>query len=316
MKSFSIKNKHNMCLEILDWGCRIISLRVPTKNGELIDTVLKYNEIKDYANDKNYLGCTVGRYANRIENGKFNLLDTDFQLSRNEQGKNHLHGGFNGFDKKFWDLVEISENKLEMEIISKCGEEGYPGNLTVRVSFELADNNKLTVSYQAKSDAATIVNITNHSYFNLADDKNSIDSHHIQVNADYYTPLSDTHLPTYPFKKSVQNTVFDLRTFKSVIPLKDNIGNANYCMNIMEETISSASIIDSKSGRKLTIYSDYPGMQIYFGNYLTGQFRPYQGICCEPHYYPNSPNVESYPPVILHPEEKYEHRISYHFENF
>jgi len=316
MKSFLIKNKRNMRVEILDWGCRIVSIRVPDKHGKLIDTVLKYKAIADYKKDEHYLGCTVGRYANRIENGKFNLLNSGIQLSRNEAGKNHLHGGFIGFDKKYWELTSRTENSLEMQILSPAGDEGYPGNLIVKVRYEVSEDNILTIIYHAKADAATIVNITNHSYFNLSDNRESIDDLQLQVNAEYYTPLSDLHLPVPPYRKKVKNTIFDLTTFKSVHTLKEKIGNINYCIEPSDQVQRVATILDVDTGRRLTISSDYPGIQIYFGNHLSGKFKPFQGLCCEPHYFPNSPNVNIYPSALLLPGDQYKHHIKYSFENF
>lgn len=316
MKSFLIKNKRNMRVEILDWGCRIVSIRVPDRNGKLIDTVLKYKNIADYKKDKHYLGSTVGRYANRIENGKFNLHDSGIQLSQNESGKNHLHGGFIGFDKKYWNLTSHTENSIEMQILSPAGDEGYPGNLTVDVRYEVSEDNILTIDYHAKADEATLVNITNHSYFNLSDNRDSIDSHELQVNAEYYTPLSDGHLPVPPYREKVKDTIYDLTELRPIDTLKEEIGNINYCMDPTDELRRVATIKDIESGRRMTISSDYPGIQVYFGNYLSGDFKPFQGMCCEPHYFPNSPNINIYPSALLLPGDHYEHRIKYSFENF
>ncbi|TJZ63223.1 galactose mutarotase [Sphingobacterium olei] len=317
MKRFVIKNKQNMSVEILDWGCRIIAIRVPDKLGELVNTVLSYSDINDYKNDTNYLGCTVGRYANRIENGNFKLQETDVQLSINEnEAKNHLHGGFIGFDKKYWTLVNLTKSVVEMKITSPDGEEGYPGALTVSVKYELLETNTLSIKYTATSDQTTIVNLTNHSYFNLSGDGRLIDNHEIKVNASYYTPMGSKHVPIAPFKECVENSIFDLRDFQPVRKVKQTICNVNYVIEPTKQINTMSTILDTDTNRQVTISSDYPSLQVYFGNYLSGKLRPFQGLCCEPHYPPNSPNIEAYPSVMLHPGEEYKHTIHYHFENF
>ncbi|MBD1424479.1 aldose epimerase family protein [Sphingobacterium arenae] len=319
MKRLVIKNKQNMHVEVLDWGCRIIALKVPDKSGRLIDAVLNYPNLADYKNDPYYVGGTVGRYANRIAQGRFTLEQLPIQLTTNEKiEKNHLHGGEIGFDKRYWNVVDITDNAIEMTLTSLHGEEGYPGMLIANTRYELSDDNELTIKYTAKSTQTTIANITNHSYFNLSDEQLSIDGHEIKVEANFYTPLDLYHLPKYPFKEKVDNTVFDLRQFKDVGHIKDVICNANYCIEKKEgnQVQRVATILHIETGRQLTIFSDYPSLQVYFGNYLTGKLLPFQGLCCEPHFAPNSPNIITYPSAILKPGEEYCHVIRYQFENF
>lgn len=319
MKRFVIKNKRDMRVEVLDWGCRIVALKVPDKTGKLVDTVLNYPDLADYKSDTYYVGGTVGRYANRIAQGRFQLEQTCIQLTTNEKKeKNHLHGGEVGFDKRYWEIVDITDHAIEMSLISAHGEEGYPGTLTVNARYELSENNELTIKYTAKSTHTTIVNITNHSYFNLSDEKKSIDGHEIQIAANFYTPLDDHHLPRYPFKEKVDNTVFDLRRAQEVSSIKHAICNANYCIETTENNTLQrvATVSHTETGRRVTISSDYPSLQLYFGNYLSGKLQPFQGLCCEPHFAPNSPNITTYPSPVLKPDEEYRRIISYQFDNF
>ena len=308
-----------MHVEVLDWGCRIIALKVPDKTGKLVDTVLNYSDLTDYKEDTFYAGATVGRYANRIAHGRFKLEQIPIQLTTNEKvEKNHLHGGEIGFDKRYWNVVDITDNAVEMTLTSLHGEEGYPGTLTVHTRYELSENNELSIRYIAKSTQTTIVNITNHSYFNLSNEKHSIDGHEIKVEANFYTPLDRYHLPKFPFKEKVDNTVFDLRQFQEVGDIKEVICNANYCIENKEgiKVQKVATISHTETGRRLIISSDYPSLQVYFGNYLTGKLLPFQGLCCEPHFAPNSPNITAYPSAVLKPDEQYCHVIRYQFENF
>lgn len=319
MKKFVIKNKRGMRVEILDWGCRIVALKVPDKTGKLVDTVLNYPHLTDYKNDTFYVGGTIGRYANRIARGRFELEQMQVQLTTNETTeRNHLHGGEIGFDKRYWTVVDRTDNAIEMTLTSFHGEEGYPGTLTVNTRYELSENNELTIQYTATSTQTTVVNLTNHSYFNLSDERHSIDGHEIKVDANFYTPLDCHHLPKYPFKERVDDTVFDLRTFQKVNGIKQAICNVNYCIERKEinNVQKVATISHTDTGRRLIISSDYPSLQVYFGNYLSGKLLPFQGLCCEPHFAPNSPNISAYPSVVLKPDEEYRHFICYQFENF
>lgn len=307
-----------MCVTISDWGCRIMAIQVPDKTGKLIDTVLSYSTMDDYKVDKQYLGCTIGRYANRIRDGKFKLGQTQIQLTQNENScQNHLHGGVHGFDKRYWTLTSLDESALEMTITSPDGEEGYPGTLTVYTRYEVCEDNTLNIEYRAKTDKTTIVNITNHSYFNLSNNQLSIDQHQIKVDAHFYTPLDTRNIPVPPFKKKVENTIFDLRAFRPVSQVK-NICNINYDTGVQspKRVKTVATIREKNTGRQLVISSDYPGLQVYFGNYLSGEFMPFHGLCCEPHYAPDSPNIEEFPSVIVEPDKEYHHTIRYRFEDF
>jgi len=308
-----------MQVEVLDLGARIAAIRVPTTSGTLADVILGYNDHESYINDPFNMGSTVGRYANRIESSSFRINDQKIELSKNEGNTgNHIHGGFIGFDKKTWSWESYTENSITLTLHSTDGEEGYPGNLSVKVKYVLTKDNQLQVHYWANTDKPTLVNLTNHAYFNLADKQENIDSHEIVVYANTFSPLDENHLPKVPYIQQVDNTVYDLRTIQSVKDIKGPICNINYFTNTDEEpTIKEIALVkEAKSGRQLRIYSDYPAMQLYFAEFLSAPFTPFQGLCCEPHYAPNSPNIESYKSAILLPSEEFVHKIYYSFEKF
>ncbi|MGH2622122.1 MAG: aldose epimerase family protein [Sphingobacterium sp.] len=317
MKSFLLKNSNNMQVEVLNWGARIAAIRVPNSKGDLVNTVLGYKQSERYRTDPFNMGSTIGRYANRISNASFLLDGKLISLTANERkSQTHLHGGLNGFDKKYWEVAKEEAAFLELTLSSPDGEEGYPGNMEVSCRFELTENNQLILSFHATSDQPTIVNLTNHSYFNLSDKQQIIDSHEITVAADSYTPLNKDHLPIAPFVSSVEQTVYDLRKPTSLEQLKKKICNTNYFVN-QQNTLKEMVVLREKiSGRCLKISSDYPSLQLYFAEFLQDPFKPFQGICCEPHYAPNSPNIKTYPSVLLRQDEEYNHKIIYSFENF
>lgn len=317
MESFRLKNSNNMQVEVLNWGGRITGIRVPGSTGELVNTVLGYTEQEKYLTDPFNMGSTIGRYANRIANASFLLDGKSIILSANEPSPNsHLHGGFVGFDKKYWQVEKSSDRLLELILQSPDGEEGYPGNLTVSSRFELTENNQLIIHYHAACDQPTVANLTNHSYFNLSDHQESIDTHDITIKAKFYAPLNRNHIPIEPYIKKVDNTIFDLRNRTSVKEVKREICNVNYFVN-QERCMKEIAVITERiTGRRLRISSDYPSLQLYFSEFLDTPFQPFQGICCEPHYAPNSPNIKSYTSVLLRPNQEYNHKIMYSFENF
>lgn len=316
MKSFLLKNKSNTQVKVLDYGCRIISILVPSSTGELIESVLHYPELDDYLDDKNYLGCTIGRYANRISEASFHIKQEKVQLSKNENGINHLHGGFEGLDKKMWILENQTDTRIEFSYLSKDGEEGYPGNIKIHVIYELDDYKTLKITYLANTDRETILNLTNHSYFNLSGNRKSIDSHFIQILTDRYSPMDENYIPVIPFDKPVHTEVYDLSKGCKVAEKREDIVNANYIFQPDHQFKEQAILTDLHTGRKLKISSDYPSLQVYFGKFLEGGLIPCSGICCEPQYAPNSPNIDIFPSVVLKPGEQYFHNITYEFENY
>jgi len=306
-----------MQVEVLDWGARIAAIRVPTKSGCLTDVILGYKALDDYRTDPYHMGSTVGRYANRIAAGSFTLQGEKIVLTQNEgDSGNHIHGGFTGFDKKTWSLIEHTSDTLTLGLFSPDAEEGYPGNLNVTTKYVLTAANQLQIFYQATTDKPTLVNLTNHMYFNLSDAQEHIDTHLITVHADTYAPLNVQHLPEAPFIQTVAHSLYDLRKPQPVKNVKGPLCNVNYFVNDGSEVKDIAVLEESLSGRRLTVASDYPAMQLYFAEFLDVPFRPFQGLCCEPHYAPNTPNIESYKSAVLLPSQEFKHCMYYSFDNF
>jgi len=322
---FILKNKSGMEITAINYGGIITSWKAKDRKGNYKDIVLGFNNLPQYESGSPYFGAIVGRYGNRIAKGKFTLNGENYTLAVNN-GKNHLHGGLKGFDKVVWDTKEVvndSTASLVLSYVSKDMEEGYPGNLEVQVIYTLNNNDELSVKYEAISDKKTIINLTQHSYFNLSGDfnKNILDNE-ILINADSFLPVDSTLIPTGEIR-NVEGTPFDFRNSKKV---GEEISNSNkqlifgngydhcWVLNNQNQGLRFvASAYDSGTGRLLELFSDQPGIQFYSGNFLDGtlqskiggtyDFR--SGFCLETQHYPNSPNEKSFPSVTLSPGEKY-----------
>ena len=322
---YTLKNSNGMEVSVISFGGIITSLKAKDRDGKNEDVVLGFDNLGDYENKSPYFGALIGRYGNRIKEGKFSLDGVEYKLAKNN-GENHLHGGLKGFDKVIWD-VEVEVNKssasLMLRYTSMDKEEGYPGNLGVKVTYTLTNEDELKVRYEAETDKKTIVNLTQHSYFNLsAGLRKDILGHEITIDADYFLPVDMTLIPTGEIREVVQ-TPFDFREFKVVgddIDLDDTqitYGNGyDHCwvLNNQDEGVRFvASAYDPISGRLLEVFSDQPGIQFYSGNFLDGTLQSKEGgnyefrsgFCLETQHYPNSPNQENFPSVILNPGEKY-----------
>ena len=321
---FTLKNSKNISVKVLSYGGIIKEINIPDKKGTFKNIVLDYEKIESYNTDRSYLGAIIGRYANRIQNGKFKIDDSVYSLVQNNN-ENHLHGGLVGFDKVIWIAkTDIKENSVSLilKYISKDMEEGYPGNLKVSVIYTLTNDNELDIEYSANTDKKTIVNLTNHSYFNLTGEKENIDNHLLKINSKEYIPVNSNLIPIGQFE-NVANTPFDFNNYKSIgkeINSKNNqlsIGNGyDHCWVLNKkynEYGLSASLYDKISGRLLEIYSDQPGIQVYTGNYLSDPFIKRQGICLETQHYPDSPNQKKYPSTLLNPNEEYYSKTSFKF---
>ena len=334
VEKYTLKNNNGVEMEVITFGGRITSLKVPNKNGKLENVVLGFNNLEDYLRpDDPYFGALIGRYGNRIAKGKFSLNGEEYTLATNN-GANHLHGGVIGFDRVVWEVTPMeSENgpSLKLKYLSKDGEEGYPGNLKVTVVYTLTDENNLEVSYEATTDKTTIVNLTQHAYFNLSGDfSKPILDHEITINADNYVPVDDTLIPTGELV-TVTNTPFDFRTAKSI---GRDIENKNdqlvkgkgfdhcWVLNEQDKGIRwAASAFQPESGRLLEIYTDEPGIQFYTGNFLDGTlpmpnggtYAQRTGFCLETQHYPDSPNQKDFPSVVLNPGETYKSKTIFKF---
>ena len=331
---YSFKTENGMEVDIINYGGIITSLKVPDKKGEIKDIVLGYNKLEDYITESPYFGSIVGRYGNRIAKGKFNLNDTEYSLVTNND-ENHLHGGNIGFDKVVWKAetkIDSNSSSLILKYLSKDMEEGYPGNLDTTVTYKITNDNSIEITYQAQTDKTTIVNLTQHSYFNLSGDFNqSILNHDVIINADHFLPVNKSLIPTGN-KSDVSMTPFDFRNFKKIAKdinaddLQLNYGNGyDHCWVLYDYKKGYrliASAFDEESGRLMEVYSDQPGLQFYTGNFLDGSlpqkkegfynFR--SGFCMETQHFPNSPNQLDFPSVTLNPNEKYYSKTSYKFK--
>lgn len=315
---FTLTNKKGTEIKITNYGGVVTSWKVADKNGNIASIVLGFDSLKGYQIPPPYFGAIIGRYGNRIANGKFKLEGKEYTLATNN-GKNHLHGGNKGFDKVVWDVspLEDSISSITLNYLSKDGEEGYPGNLKVSVKYTLTDADELLIEYNAETDKATPVNLTNHSYFNLTGDvNNTILNHTLMINADKYTPVDTTLIPTGEIK-DVTSTPFDFKNFKLIGTDIDKVPGGydhNFVLNKSGNGLQRAAVLfDSTSGRQLEVFTTEPGLQFYSGNFLDGTLKTSDGkpinkhtaLCLETQHFPDSPNQPAFPSTILKPGEKY-----------
>lgn len=324
---YTFNNENGVELKVMTYGATIISLKVPDKNGQLGDIILGYDNLKDYVNNSPYFGATVGRYANRIKRGLFTINGIKYQLSINN-GKNHLHGGIKGFDKVVWDAQPFKENNvvgLKLTYRSKDGEQGYPGNLIASVTYTLTNDNELKMEYEATTDKPTIVNLSNHCYFNLAGQgKRDVLDHELMINANSFTPVDDELIPTGEIK-DVKETPMDFTSPKAIgARIKKVKGgyDHNFVLNNKNGSLALAvRVYELTSGRTMEIYTTQPGIQFYSGNFLDGTitgkenkiYKKHYAFCLEPQHFPDSPNHSNFPSVVLNPGEKYSQQSVYIF---
>ena len=322
---FTLKNYHGTEVNILNYGGIITSIKTLNKKGNIENIALGYNSLQQYIDDNSYFGAIIGRYGNRIANGTFCLDDTHYSLVKNN-GINHLHGGAIGFDKVLWNATTISSKNsasLALDYESKDMEEGFPGNLKTTVTYTLTSNNSLDIRYKATTDKKTIINLTNHAYFNLSGSfSNDILDHQLQINATKMLPIDKFLIPNGDMAL-VENTPFDFRTFKPIgkdidvdnKQLKLGLGYDHcWCLNNPNKGVRKiASAYHKKSGRLLEVFSDQPGVQFYTGNHLNGNYKKRTGFCLETQHYPDSPNQKKFPSVVLAPGEIYSSKTSYKF---
>jgi aldose 1-epimerase len=331
---FTLNNDNGIIVRITNYGGIIQSLIVPDRNGKYEDIVLGYDNLESYLEDTPYFGAIVGRYANRIANAKFILDGVEYILAKNV-GNNHLHGGIVGFDKVVWKAKTILNRNnvvLELNYLSKDGEEGYPGNLDVTVKYILTNDNELIIDYKAITDKATHLNLTNHSYFNLSANFNKdILNHELWLNSNTFIPTDSEAIPLGKIE-SVIGTPFDFTKSKKI---GDRINEKNqqlingrgydHCMIFKDydKTLKlQATLYEEKSGRQLEMFTTEPAVQIYTGNYLDGSFigkgniayNHRVGVCLETEHFPDTPNRKEFPTTILHPGENYSSKTVYKFK--
>jgi aldose 1-epimerase len=328
VKLFTLTNDPGMEVKIINYGGIITSINVPDRDSKIGDVVLGHDNLEGYLNRSRYFGSLIGRYGNRIRCGRFSLNGVDYNLPINN-GKNHLHGGVKGFDKVFWEAHEAAAG-LRLTYSSWDGEEGYPGNLEATVIYSLTDANELRIEYGATTDQDTIVNLTNHSYFNLTGE-GTIREHELTINADGFTPIDETLIPSGEIR-CVQGTPMD---FTAAAAIGAHLGDPDqqlqfagggYDHNFVlrpanGELRAVARLHEPRLGRTMEVITTQPGLQFYSGNFLDGSivgkagraYVKHSGCCLETQHFPDSPNHAHFPSTVLKPGEEYRHTTIYRF---
>lgn len=338
VEEYTLTNIHGMEVKIITFGGIITSVKVPDRKGVFKNVALGFDNLQDYETKNPYFGCITGRYANRIALGKFTLDGVEYQLDVNN-GPNHLHGGFKGFDKQVWEvteqIVEPNAVGIKMHYLSPDGDQKYPGALHAYVTYRLTDKNAIRIDYEATTDKPTIVNLTNHSYWNLkGEGEGDIDDHVLRINADRYTPVDETLIPTGEIAP-VAWTPLDFRKAKKIsLGMRSDhpqivIGRGydhNWVLNRPsfedKSLIFAASLFEQKSGRLLEIWTTEPGIQFYSGNFLDGTlygtshraYRQGDALALETQHFPDSPNHENFPSTVLRPDQTYQTTTIFKFK--
>ena len=332
---FTLKNAKGAEATVTNYGAAVVSLLVADKNNKMDDVVLGFDTIDGYLQDENaaYMGCIVGRYANRITDAKFKLDGKEYQLSINLPDLQAiLHGGKSNFSNRVWDVKKNTGNAIEMKIFSSDGDQGFPGNLTLNVVYTLTDENELMIDYRASTDKATHVNFTHHSYFNLAGEGNpTILNDELMINADRFAPVNEKIIANGK-TEPVKDTPMDFKTPHAIGERIDadfpqiKLGGGydhTWVINkkVENEYSLAATLYNKESGRFMEVFTTEPGMQFYTGNFLDGKYigkkgKPYpkrSGLCLETQHFPDSPNHPQYPSTLLKPGEVYEQKTTYKF---
>jgi aldose 1-epimerase len=330
---YTLTNRNGVEARITNYGATLVSLKVPDRHGKLADVVLGYDSYEGYLGNSPYIGAIVGRYANRIARGRFTLNGVEYKLAVNN-GENHLHGGKVGFDRVLWEAKASKSADgmaLTLSYLSRDGEEGYPGNLSVRVTYTLTNSNALRIDYYATTDKDTLVNLTQHSYFNLAGQGNGdILGHQLTINADSFTPVDAGSIPTGELR-SVKGTPFDFTT-PTAIGARINQSDEqlgfgkgydhNFVLNGKPGTLRQAArVFEPTTGRVMEVWTTEPGVQLYTGNFLDGSkvgkdkkvYQVHYGLCLETQHFPDSPNKPKFPSAVLRKGQTYTTTTVYRF---
>ena len=325
---YTLFNKNGMSVDITNYGAKILRLMVADRNGKFDDVVLAFDTLEEVIEKEIYFGAVCGRFANRIKDGKFRIEGVEYTLPINN-GTNSLHGGIHGYNEKVWTVKSVAQQELVLELFSPDGEEGYPGNLTITCTYILSNDNEIKMHYEATTDKATVVGLTNHSYFNLKGAGNgTIKDHTLQINADFYTVLDESFALTGEIRP-VAETPFD---FGEPVIISERIDDDvyvpgwgidnNWCLRKEQQgdCVLAGYIYESTSGRKMEVFTTQPGMQIYTGNWIDkvvgkeGKIYDRQdAICLETQGFPNSPNIAHFPSSLLRPGQKYDEWCVYKF---
>ncbi|WP_270569123.1 aldose epimerase family protein [Coprobacter secundus] len=330
---YTLKSKNGMTMQVTNYGGHVVSLWVPDKNGHFDDIVLGHNTLKEYIDyeGERFIGCVVGRYANRIANGQFYIDSIRYNIPQNNNGQS-LHGGLKGLDQVIWDVDSVTPNKIFLSYTSPDGEEGYPGTLKLNMDYSLTDDNEFIIQYHATTDKPTVINLSHHGFFNLkGEGRGSINDHLLTIYADSITPVNDVLIPTGQLM-AVESTPFDFRKAtaigKRVDTDNEQLKNANgYDHNWVLNRKSAydielaASVYEPSSGRYLEVLTDQPGLQFYGGNFFNGsgkgKYNPTidyrEALALETQKFPDSPNQPNFPSTRLNPDETYRHTCIYKF---
>lgn len=327
---FELVNDNGVTIKATNYGGKVISLVVPDRNGAMHDIVLGYDTLTNYRHGNPFFGAIIGRFANRIANGRFELNGTTYQLAINNRN-NSLHGGPGGFHNVLWKTESISQKQIQLSYHSPDGEEGFPGNVEIRATYELSDQNEFVISYQASTDRATIVNLTHHSFYNLAGaGSGEILNHEMAIYADRFCSIDEHLIPTGKLV-DVAGTPFDFRQFtkigKHIEEQHHQIGLANgydhsWVLNKTNNTLTlAAKVYEPISGRAMEVFTTEPGLQFYSGNFLDGtdigkggkRYGYRSAFCLEAQHFPDSPNQPNFPSTVLRPGETYSQKTIYKF---
>lgn len=333
IKLYTLTNGNGMSATFTNYGAVLTSLMVPDKHGKLEDVVLGFDNLEGYQKNTPGFGSFIGRHGNRIGDGRFKLNGKVYELDKND-GKNNLHGGFKGYNKMVYETEYFEEedsDTIEFSRLSPDMEQGFPGNLDICVTYTLTDDNELVMEYLAVPDQDTLINLTNHSYFNLGGHKSgTILNHKMWIDSDYFTPTTDDLIPTGEIR-DVTGTPMDFRTLKTIgqdidndyLPLKQGKGyDHNYVLKTSKGEVSLvASLLEESFGRKMEVFTDLPGVQVYTANNLEESenckggtvYHPYGGVCFETQFFPNSCNIKEFKPCVFKAGEEYDYTTVYRF---
>lgn len=322
----TLRNPNGMRVQITNYGAKIVSLWAPNKDGQFADVVLGFNTFEEWKTKETYFNAVIGRYANRIKNGKFTLDGVEYQLPINNGG-NCLHGGIVGFNEKVWEIVGQTTYSISMRLQVKDGEEGFPGNMDVYVTYTLTKDNGLKISYEAKTDKPTVMGFTNHAYFNLkGEGEGDVRDHVLQILSDEYTPFDETNCPLGTILP-VEGTPMD---FREPVLIADRIDDPffeqgrgldnNWVLRSNPEKEMQLAAVVEAAGRKMEVYTTFPGLQVYTGNWVEKnigkagkEYDVQHAICLEAQNFPDAPNHPNFPSAVLRPGEIYFEQVEYRF---
>ena len=320
IKLFVLTNKNGLCAKITNYGAILTSLTLPLKSGDQ-EIVLGFDSLEEYQSeaylkDYPYFGAIIGRFANRIDQGKVTIDGQEIQLPTNH-GQHHLHGGYSGFDKRIWNAKIIDNSKLQLSLLSEDGDQNFPGNMRIKVTYELNDENELAIYYSAACDKISPINLTSHTYFNFTGGEENILNHELQIDSDQILENNTELIPTGRYL-DVNNTDFDFKVQKKISKDIDSVENYDNCFVLKTEgkmLRKVAQVYEEQSNISMEITTDFPGLQLYTGMYInivgSNKFGHFSGLALETQAYPDAPNQENFSHGLIHPGEEYKHQTRY-----